>query len=122
MKLPESSAKPKNNRSRWPVIIRKIHGHSMVPVLPPGTYVWATPWYKNLKVGDTVIFLHEGREKIKRISEIKEGKLFLLGDHAESSTDSRQFGWLDSDTVLARVFWPHAPRTRAENVDASGQI
>lgn len=91
----------------------------MMPVLPPGTYVWATGVFKNLKVDDTVIFLHEGREKIKRISEIKDNQLFLLGDHAEASTDSRQFGWIDSSTVIARVFWPHAPRTRAENVDAS---
>lgn len=122
MKLPKSLPTLKKPDTSWPVIIRKIHGHSMVPVLPPGTYVWATPWYKNLKVGDTVIFFHEGREKIKRISEMKEGKLFLLGDHAESSTDSRQFGWVDGDTVIARVFWPHAPKTRAENVDASEEV
>ena len=91
----------------------------MMPVLPPGTYVWATRWFRKLKTEDTVIFFHDGREKIKRISEIKDKKLFLLGDHQPASTDSRQFGWIDEDMVVARVFWPHAPRTRAENVDAA---
>jgi hypothetical protein len=95
----------------------------MVPVLPPGTYVWASRWFKKLEAGDTVIFLHENREKIKRISEIKNDELFVLGDHPESSTDSRHFGSIKRDTVLAKVIWPHAPKSRAENVEAAeGQI
>lgn len=92
-----------------------------MPVLPPGTHVWATPWYKKLAPGDTVIFVHEGKEKIKRISEIKDGKLYVLGDHPEASKDSRHFGWIDIGTVCAKLFWPHAPKSRAENVDANGK-
>lgn len=91
----------------------------MMPVLPPGTHVLATGLYKKLEVGDTVIFLHDGKEKIKRINQIDGTKLYVLGDHPEASKDSRHFGWIEKDTVLGKVFWPHAPRTRAENVDAS---
>lgn len=93
----------------------------MMPVLPPKTYVWATAWFKKLVPGDTIIFLHEGKEKIKRISEIKDNELYVLGDHPEASKDSRHFGWISSDIVIAKLFWPHAPKSRAENVDASGK-
>lgn len=87
----------------------------MLPVLPPGTLVWGRRWHGQLKIGDVVIFLHEGKEKIKRISELNDGTMFVLGDHPETSTDSRQFGWLGRETIIAKIFWPHAPKDRANN-------
>lgn len=124
MKLPKSLPLPNAHNSKWPVIVRVVSGHSMVPVLPPGTYVWATQWFRTLRIGDVVIFFHNGKEKIKRISEIKENDLYVLGDHEESSTDSRHFGTIPRSSVIGKVFWPHAPKTRAEKVDAddNGQI
>lgn len=108
----------KSVRNPWrPIIVRYIHGHSMMPVLPPGTLIWARSWFKKFKTGDTVIFLHEGKEKIKRIADIKDKELYLLGDHPETSTDSRQFGWIPSDQIIAKVFWPHAPKERAEETN-----
>ncbi len=115
MKSQLSSEKPKKLKTYWPLVVRRVHGHSMMPVLPPTTYIWATGWFGRLKVGEIVIFLHNGKEKIKRISDMRDNELFLLGDHAEASTDSRQFGWVHESTVIAKVFWPHAPKTRAEN-------
>ena len=113
-----SSGKPK--KLSTPVTIREISGHSMMPVLPPGTLVFGLKWFRNIKPGDVVIFLHEGKEKIKRVSELEENRVYLLGDHEEASTDSRQFGWLDIDTVIAKVIWPHAPKHRAEGVEPNG--
>lgn len=78
----------------------------MVPVLPPGTRVWGVTWFRSLKSGDVVIFMQDGKEKIKRISEIKDGEIFLLGDHPETSTDSRQFGWLPIESAKAKIIWP----------------
>lgn len=121
MKSQTSSGQLKKLKSSWPIVVRKIHGHSMMPVLPPGTYIWATGVYKNLKPGEIVMFLHEGKEKIKRISDIRDDEIFVLGDHAEASKDSRQFGWIKKDTVIAKLFWPHAPKSRAENVEADDQ-
>lgn len=40
-----------------------------------------------------------------------------LGDHPSASSDSREFGWIDRASVQAKVFWPHAPKNRAEHVD-----
>lgn len=119
MKLPKSFGQPKKPRAptfkRAPIIIRRIHGHSMVPVLPPGTIVWGWGWFKSLKPGQVVVFRHEGREKIKRIDRLADDKLFVIGDHPETSTDSRHFGLIDPAEVIARVIWPHSPKSRAEN-------
>ena len=67
------------------------------------------------------MFSHDKKEKIKRISDIRENEIFVVGDHSEASTVSRHFGWINRDTVIAKLFWPHAPKTRAEGVDASSQ-
>ncbi len=87
----------------------------MMPVLPPTTLIWGFKWFNTLKVGSVVIFEHDNKEKIKRISEIKDGKLYLLGDHPEASTDSRNFGWIETDVVVAKVIWPRVPKSLIEN-------
>jgi phage repressor protein C with HTH and peptisase S24 domain len=116
MKLRKFLQQPKRRR---PIAVRQVHGHSMVPVLPPGTIVLGWRWFRRLKPGDAIIFEHNGKEKIKRIDQLEDGKIYVLGDHPETSTDSRDFGWLPTDTVIARVFWPHAPRHRAEGTELS---
>lgn len=91
----------------------------MLPVLPPGTLVYGWRWFTRLKPGDVVIFFHNGKEKIKRVADIKDKKLYVVGDHNADSSDSRQFGWLDMDAVIAKIVWPRAPRHRAEGIDPS---
>lgn len=105
--------------ARWPLLVRQIAGHGMMPVLPPGTYVFGWRWYVRLKPGSIVVFIHNGKEKIKRIEKIQNNTMYVVGDHPETSTDSRQFGWLPLDSVRAKVIWPHAPKTRAEGVAES---
>jgi hypothetical protein len=78
----------------------------MVPILPPGTLVFAWRWYFKLRPGDVVIFDHDGKEKIKRIEKIEDGKFFLLGDLPDESTDSRQLGWFDQAAIVAKVLSP----------------
>jgi type IV secretory pathway protease TraF len=77
----------------------------MVPVLPPGTLVVGI-FSSKYKPGDVVIIHHDGKEKIKRISEIKDSQIFVLGDHPESSTDSRHFGWIDVENIQVKVRYP----------------
>lgn len=90
-----------------PFLIRRIVGGSMLPHLLPGKIVLGCGFGK-LKKGDVVILSHDGLEKIKRIDQIESDKLFVLGDNADQSTDSRQFGLIDRSQVLARVIWPRA--------------
>ena len=92
------------------LLIRRIVGHSMIPVLPPGTLVFGIRYYRKLKPGHVVVVNHEGKEKIKRIEKIKDNQIFILGDHPETSTDSRQFGWLGKNQITARIFWPRSKK------------
>lgn len=88
-----------------PLLVRRIVGESMIPSFRQGRIILA--WgFGRPKPGDVVIVVHEGLEKIKRVSRIDGDKLFLLGDNPASSTDSRHFGWIDCDAVRARVVWP----------------
>ena len=97
-----------------PIILRRVKGHSMLPTLPPETLIWGFKWYNRLKVGDIVVFLHDGKEKIKRINEIIGDDLELLGDNSNGSSDSRQFGNVPSSEVIAKVVWPRASKDRIE--------
>lgn len=78
----------------------------MVPVLPPGTIIWATRWFRRLDPGDVVILAHNEKEKIKRIDRLDQDRVFVVGDHPETSTDSRHFGWLGRDMIVAKLVWP----------------
>lgn len=89
-------------------------GHSMMPVLPPGTTVWATPLFRRLKIGNVVICIHDGKEKIKRISDIREDEVHLTGDHLDNGAHAHTLGWVKRDQITAKLVWPRAPKDRAE--------
>jgi phage repressor protein C with HTH and peptisase S24 domain len=78
----------------------------MVPSMRPGALVMATGLYKTLRVGDVVIIRHDGLEKVKRLSQIDNDRIYVLGDNPSASTDSRQFGWLPIEVITAKVIWP----------------
>jgi len=102
MKLQRSFGKPKKPKL---VSIRRIMGESMMPTLRPGTMVIALRPH-TLRPGDIVIITHNGLEKIKRIKQIENAQVFVVGDNPAHSTDSRMFGWLNRATVTGRVIWP----------------
>ena len=86
-------------------LIRRVVGGSMLPHLVPGRIVLACR-FRRLKSGDVVILLHDGLEKIKRVSSVDQDKVYVLGDNSAASTDSRQFGWVERQYVIGRVLWP----------------
>ena len=101
----------------WPVMIRRVQGHSMVPVLPPGTLVFGWRWFNHLKTDKVIIFVRDNRETVKRIDYVKDEGLFVLGDHAETSTDSRHYGVIPETTVEAVVVWPRTHKVIAEDLE-----
>ncbi len=79
---------------------------SMAPMLKPGQIIIATSRRRPLKPGQVVVLRKNNRELIKRIERIEDGRVFVIGDNPAFSTDSRQFGWLDTQTVVGLVIHP----------------
>ena len=92
-------------RKLW--VLRRVMGDSMVPTLVPGTVVLGIH-PRRIKVGDIVVVYHEGVDKIKRVKDVQHNKVFLIGDNPNASTDSRDFGWLLAESIIAKVIWPSA--------------
>ncbi len=103
MRLPKSLPKPKKPKL---LIARRVVGASMQPRLAADHIVWASGLFKRVRAGDVVVLEHNGLEKIKRVEAVQDGQLFVLGDNALASTDSRSFGWLDISAVIGKVIWP----------------
>lgn len=87
---------------KWPLIIRRVSGESMLPVLKPGQIVIGLA-FGRLRPGRIVIISHGGMEKIKRVGRIDGDKLYIIGDNAAASTDSRHFGWVSRKHVVAQI-------------------
>lgn len=74
----------------------------MLPGFVHGKVVFAWRFLRP-RVGDVVIVRHHRLEIIKRVDQIKEDAVYLLGDNPAESTDSRQFGWLPMRAVIGVV-------------------
>lgn len=89
----------------------------MAPRLPSGALVVARPIDATtaLGVGDVVVARRPDRlnvEMIKRIQSLEEsGAAFLVSDNptALGATDSRVFGAVRRELILARVRWRYWP-------------
>ncbi len=90
-------------KKRSPILIRRVSGQSMVPTLRDGKIIIARTIFDDIKPSEFVIVTHDGIEKIKRVAKIKEGKIYIIGDNPQSSTDSRDFGWIKASSVVAKV-------------------
>ena len=89
------------------LIMRRVHGNSMLPTLKHGQIVIALK-AKKPKLSDVVIFDHLGREKIKRLAGLSAKGYYVVGDNLEYSEDSRSFGAVSPQHIKAVVFWPKA--------------
>jgi len=92
------------------ILLRRVAGGSMLPALRPGQVVVAIRATRRLvrpsQVGQIVIIRHDGLDKIKRVSQVRDDRIFVVGDNPEHSTDSRHFGWLPAASIRGRVVWP----------------
>ncbi len=87
------------------LLIRRVKGKSMEPYLRDRSLILATNLLR-VRAGSVVIFKHQGLFKIKQVSMIKEDRIFVIGINRAESTDSRDFGWINSKSILATVFYP----------------
>jgi type IV secretory pathway protease TraF len=75
----------------------------MLPTFKPDQIIIGLHWYMNLKINDVIIAKIEKREIIKRIIKIENQKVWLEGDNEKESTDSRTFGWISKEAIVAKV-------------------
>jgi len=95
-------------------------GHSMVPVIKPGTILLVCKVFYGIRVpgsgnylarwgspkpGQVVVFYTPlGEIAVKRCREIVPGNKFIaLGDNTSQSYDSRSYGAVPYDNIIGRV-------------------
>jgi nickel-type superoxide dismutase maturation protease len=107
---------------RWRPSRVEIRGSSMAPLLWAGDWALTVP-ARRVAVGDVVVIEHPHRpgfEMVKRIvaapgdldpsgDPLGADGWWVEGDNPDESTDSRHFGPLGRDDILAHVmlvYWP----------------
>ena len=80
----------------------------MLPTLKEGDMVFFKKYIKNkslLKVGQIVIIYHplKNIKLIKRVKNISENSIEVLGDNIEYSDDSNKFGLINNEKVIGIV-------------------
>lgn len=86
---------------KWPVIIRRVTGVSMLPSYRQADVVIAVSG--RVRLGDVVIARQGGREVLKRVATIKAHDYYLQGDNMTRSTDSRTHGPVKKRHIAGRV-------------------
>ena len=87
----------------------RVVGNSMEETISEGdliTYKKITPKNLELEVGDIVVASHpkiKSKLIIKRIYQIHQNKFDLRGDNSLSSTDSREWGLVELDSIVGKV-------------------
>ena len=105
-----------------------VRGQSMAPALLPGDHLLVRP-ARRLRRRDLVVVADPaapGRWVVKRIAALPGDRivvgdrtleagdgLILLGDNADHSTDSRDYGPVAVAAVHGRVWYRYAPAARA---------
>lgn len=73
----------------------------MRPALRPGQLVLGYRWGQPRE--GQVVVAQSDRLLIKRVAKLDGDRIWLLGDNAQASTDSRQLGWLPLAVVEAVI-------------------
>jgi signal peptidase I len=87
---------------RWPLGWYRVTGESMLPTLRPGRILWGWGWFKP-RAGQLVVAQVGRLVVIKRIVRVEPGGVWLEGDNAVLSHDSRHYGLVAFEQIKARI-------------------
>ena len=86
----------------------KVEDKSMEPTLHSGDYVIAVKYIiRKPKEEDVVVLKHPKKEMklIKRIRKIDNDKYFVEGNNRSYSSDSRDFGPIEKESIIGKVMF-----------------
>jgi nickel-type superoxide dismutase maturation protease len=92
----------------------RIAGPSMEPTLRNGEW-WLVRRTSRVRAGDVVLMVHPRRPDALIVKRINGGDMtgwWVLGDNAEASEDSRQFGVVPDSCVIGRLIVRYHPIRR----------
>lgn len=104
--------------------LAEVYNPSMVPTLNPGDRL-VVRYGAAVRAGDVVVLRHPFRQDlliVKRAVERRDGGWWVMGDNPYVENDSREFGVVPDDLVVARAWLRLRPRPAAGSGPAgSGQ-
>lgn len=89
----------------------------MIPTLAPGDWLLVS-YSAPCKSGDVVLVAHNDRVDVKRVADVTADGFWVIGDNDAVSVDSRTYGAISPDCVVAKVMirvWPKPGRLTAHN-------
>lgn len=100
---------------RLPWLRVEVRGLSMVPALAPGEWVLVRR-DAAARPGAVVVVRLAGRLVVKRVTRIGADGVWVEGDNAAASDDSRVFGAVAPRDVVGEVRWRYYPLRAAGRV------
>jgi nickel-type superoxide dismutase maturation protease len=95
----------RRRRAALPFGLADVVGPSMAPTLQPGDQL-VVHYGAPVRPGDVVVLRHPMQQDlliVKRVMERRDGGWWVLGDNPFAENDSREFGTVPDDFVLARA-------------------
>jgi nickel-type superoxide dismutase maturation protease len=102
---------------RWPMMRVTVSGSSMSPTLEEGDWLLCRVLGSDdgVKPGDIVVVRRPDRPElllVKRAVRRQDGGWWVEGDNTDASDDSRVFGAVPADHVLAKAVARYLPSPR----------
>jgi len=97
--------------ARLPWFPVAIAGDSMEPTLRSGEW-WVARRTRRVAVGDVVVVRQPEQEDlltVKRITDREGARWWVEGDNSERSRDSRHYGPVDPEAIVARLVLRYRP-------------
>lgn len=91
--------------AREHLVVVRVDGDSMFPTLKDKR-IYLGKYNYDLQVDKIYIYYNpQGIPVIKRLKFIKDGKCYFVGDNSNNSIDSRHYGYVSTENIIAQLIW-----------------